>query len=458
LTLADKLLVGAGGISLILYILATAHGDFRPERMEPFFPLFGGLFIVYALACYAVLRQKNHSRYTLLLIFGFGVVFNTALLPSRPTLSDDMYRYIWDGRVQAAGFSPYRYPPIATELAHLRDDTIWDNMNRHRAITIYPPGAQMVFAATWRIFGDSVLGMKIVMLGATLAAGALLVGVLQSLGQPRERLIIFLWSPLLIFEVAHGVHVDALYLPLMVGAFWLRVLAPQTHVNWRYEAAIGVLLGLGVLVKLHPAILAPCLWSLRDTAGQRRWRWSMPIASIVTVLIGYGLYLQPGVDVLGFLPSYGREFFNVAPHMRAIINFLTSQEIAWSLAGNVGMPALIAIVSLAFVIFPARTPREAILRCFVPISIYLLVNHNLFSWYALWLLPLLALVLDFKLNMALVGWVFTGTIALSYTFFIQWRVEPWGISLQFVPIYLLTLAVALRHGRGAWQRATRRNH
>jgi hypothetical protein len=315
-------------------------------------------------------------------------------------------------------------------------------MNRKDAVTIYPPFAQMVFAVTWRIFPDSVTGVKLVMIGATLLAGWLLVLLLKALEQPPERVLIFLWSPLLIFEVAHAGHVDALYLPLIVGAFWLRT---RTRASWRAEAGIGILLGLATLVKLYPVILAVPLWSLRDADGKRRWRLALPVALLLTVLAGYAVYLQPGVDTLGFLPKYGKEFFNISPLVRLLSDWGVTHHISRYQFANIGMPLLVGLFSLVVVLFPARTARQAILRCFWPIGIYLLINRNLFSWYALWLLPLIAIDLRLSLRPArasLGWWVFSGTIALSYTFFLRWKVESWAIWLEFTPLYTLLILAA----------------
>jgi len=434
-----------GLLSLPLYGAVLLHGDFRPNRIEPFFVIFLGLFILYGLACWVIL--KPNSRHSLKTIFFFAVVFNTILIPSWPSLSDDMFRYIWDGRVQAAGINPYRYASNARKLADLRDDVIWPSMNRPKAVTIYPPGAQIVFAATWRVFPDSVLGMKLVMIASTLLAGWLLVKLLQALHQPPERVLIFLWSPLLVFEIAHSAHVDALYLPLIVGAFLVRARSPSTHANWRYEVGIGVLLGLATLIKLYPAMLAIPLWSLHDKTGQRRWRLSLPIALVLTVLAGYVLYSQPGVNVLGFLSKYGREWTNISPLMRWLIDLAQAHGIQWYIPGTRGMPAIIAILSLWMIIRPAHTARQAILRCFWPMSVYMLINHNLLPWYALWLLPLIALDLFVprqpRLNAALAWWVFTCTVSLAYITFMRWQEQQWDLALQFWPLYILLCAAAV---------------
>ena len=263
------------------------------------------------------------------------------------------------------------------------------------------------------------------------------------LGERPERVLIFLWSPLAVIEIAHSVHVDAVYLPLIVGAMLLRATAPPDRVNPWSEIGIGVLLGAAVLTKLYPAILLVPLWSVRDSEGRRRWRLLLPIAAALTVAAGYALYLAPGVDTLGFLSSYSREFFNVAPFTLAVMQWVPLHGLPYYVPVNVLMPLGIAVASLYFLIVPARSARQSILRCAVPIAIYLLISQNLFSWYVLWMLPLMALALKpgrwlgFALNGAFAWWLFSGLVALSYTLFITGYAQDWVSWLEFIPLYRL---------------------
>lgn len=455
-----------GIISLLLYSLATLHGAFRPYRIEPFFPLFFALFILYVVAVIVILgvvrwELSASIERSLLSLVGIGAIaFNIALLPSLPTLSDDMYRYIWDGRVQAQGINPYRYASNDPHLEYLRDTDIWARMNRIDAHTIYPPFAQAIFAFTWRLVGDSIVGFKFVFITASLLGSWLLGKLLLALGESPLRVIIYLWSPLLIFEVAHSVHVDALYLPLVIGAMLLRARSNLLRVDWRVEVGIGVLIGLATLTKLNPIFLALPLWSLRTEDGKRQWRFMLPIALLVTIIVGYAVYYAPDVNLLGFLPTYGREFFNIGPlprllidgilsHVevcRAVYNVLPSfRTPCWTIPNNYGALILVGITSLYFWWRPARTPRQAIMRCVVPIGLYLLINHNLFSWYALWLLPLIAL--DLKLdrwrglleNSMLGWWLFTGLLGLSYLLFVKSEMPVWATLLEFMPLYILLI-------------------
>lgn len=440
-----------GALSLGIYLVALAYGKFRPGEIVPFLVLFSLAFVIYGLAVQVVLRAR--SPVPLGLIFGGAALFCIVLLFAPPTLSDDMYRYVWDGRVQAHGINPYRYTSDAPELAYLRDDAIWTHMNRISANTIYPPGAQIIFALVWRVFADSIFAFKAVMVASLLVAGVLLTKLARALGQRPERALILLWSPLALFELAHSGHVDALYLPLMIGAFLLRVTAPANRVSIRREAAIGVLLGLATLVKFYPAILAAPLWSVRDSDGLRRWRLALPVAMIATIAAGYAVYLAPGVDLLGFLASYQKEFFNIGPLPYALMDWAQQHNIAYYLPVNLLMPLLILLVSLFFVLFPARTAREAISRCAWPIGIYLLVNQNLFSWYVLFILPLAALDLrtgrwfGWRLDAAFGWWLWSGLSALSYTLWITGYAQSWATWVEFLPIYILFALSGLRQIR-----------
>ena len=438
------ILIGLGSLLLLVYGAAAMYSPFRPNGIQGFLEIFGVAFAVYGLATWNVLAdQSPPNRSALVIIFGFAVAFNGLLLPTLPTLSDDMYRYVWDGRVQANGINPYRFASDAPALTSLRDNDIWGRMNRPSAITVYPPAAELTFAIVWRLFPDSITGIKLVMVAATLLAGALLMRVLVRLGQNPMRALIFLWSPLLIFEVAHSAHVDALYLPLILGALLLRLSSPSDRISLRHEIAIGALIGLATLTKLYPLILLPALWSVRR-ASWRDWLLSfcLPLATMITIGLGYALYIAPGVDTLGFLPSYSREFFNIAPIPLGLIYLAQAHNIAFYLPSSVLFPLLIVLVSLFFVIRPAASGRTAVLRAAWPIMIYLLVTINLFSWYVLWLLPFIAMTLS-RFDFSAIGWwLFSGLVVLSYTLFITGYAQDWAAWVEFIPVYSL-LGLAL---------------
>ena len=265
---------------------------------------------VYALAVWLVLRHAWRARAAaLLVIMVVAVVARVIALPTPPTLSSDIYRYVWDGRVQAAGINPYRYIPNDEHLAPLRDAAIYPNINRlSYAPTIYPPVAQMIFLGVARL-GETLGAMKLAMLGFDIVTMLAIMAILQREGRPPQRVLIYAWHPLPIWEFAGSGHVDAAAIALMCVAMYL------TLSNRRIVA--GIALALSALVKPFALVIAPALW--------RRWDWRMPVAFVATAAACYLPYVGAGWKVLGFAEGYGAEegykdgwgFFPVA-FMRAL--------------------------------------------------------------------------------------------------------------------------------------------
>ncbi len=442
-------LFALGTLSLVAYGYALSLQNLRQHTVA-FLVAYFAAFAVYGVATVLALRMRRLSRPAVVGVFVLAAAMMALLVFTRPTLSDDMYRYVWDGRIQAQGISPYRYPPSAPELRDFRDAAVWRHINRKPAVTVYPPAAELAFAALWRIVPDSVRWFQIVAAASALLAGALLLGLLRSLGRSPARLVLYLWAPLLIFETAHSAHLDALILPLLVGAWWARVR--------QRDILVGVLLGLATAMKLYPAMLLPALWRPDD----RRGRWSMPVAFGLTLLAGYlPSVLRDGTGVIGFLPQYFGERFNMGLAALLIPRFETL-----GLNPDKGILALIVItlsaLGLWMVVRPARDGETALRRSLWMIGAFTLLTQNLFSWYLLWLLPLVAIfvqpgrVFGLRADAWTGWWLFCGLIGLSYTIFINGYPMPWAIWAQYVPLYALMLAGAVRELRA--RSNSRRSH
>jgi hypothetical protein len=205
-----------------------------------------------------------------------------------PYLSTDIYRYVWDGRVLAAGISPYRYIPTAPQLEALRDQAIFPKINRSNyAPTIYPPAAQAIFFAVTR-FGEAVTIMKAAMMAFDVVAIGLVLHLLISGGQPTTRILIYAWHPLPLWEFAGSGHIDAAVVAFVALALWARQRLP----GW----GAGLALAAGALTKLYPAVLFPALW--------RRGDWRMPLAFGLGILLAYLPFFGVGWGVFGFLSGH----------------------------------------------------------------------------------------------------------------------------------------------------------
>ncbi len=243
--------------------------------------------IVYLFAARLVLRQT--SSHSVLLVIAVAVAMRIAPLLAPPFLSSDMYRYVWDGRVQTTGINPYRYVPADTALQSLRDDAIFPHINRAAtARTIYPPMAQIVFLAVGRI-SQSVLAMKLAMVGFEALACFAMLRLLALAGLPLQRVLIYAWNPLAVWAFAGNGHVDAIAIGLLGLALLLR--------TTRRDTWTGAVLGAAILVKFLPAAVAPAFW-------RRQAAWRTPLIALGVIVALYLCYASVGWHVLGFLPGY----------------------------------------------------------------------------------------------------------------------------------------------------------
>ena len=247
--------------------------------------------VIYLVAAWLIWRARS-SRSTLVLTLLFAALFRLTVLFAPPYLSDDIYRYIWDGRVQAAGINPYRYIPSDEALKNLRDEEIYPKINhRDTAPTIYPPVAEMIYFLATR-GSESVTWMKTTMVLFEGLAIWAIAQLLASFGLPRQRILIYAWHPLTVWEFAGSGHVDA----MIIGFLALALLARRRHA----EIASGMALASATLVKFFPAVLLPTLY--------KRWSWKMLLAFAITIVVAYLPYLGVGPrGALGFLFGYARE-------------------------------------------------------------------------------------------------------------------------------------------------------
>src|SRR5579872_3357695 len=166
--------------------------------------------------------RGGFSGRALAAMLAVAALIRLGILLAPPYLSDDVNRYVWDGRVEGAGINPYRYVPVDPHLAALRDDTIFPNVNRSTyAPTIYPPVAEAIFLVATRV-SESVTWMKATMVGFELASVALLLRLLLLLNLPRERILIYAWHPLALWEFAGSGHIDAAVIAFVALALWAR--------------------------------------------------------------------------------------------------------------------------------------------------------------------------------------------------------------------------------------------
>ncbi len=312
----------------------------------------------------------------LLLIVVIALVLRAIAMTAPANLSTDGLRYVWDGRIQWAGFNPYLLVPADERLAFLRDALIYPGINqKETAVTIYPPAAQMVFLIANRI-SDSLSGVQLVMAAFELVIIAAVIAWLKAAGQPLERAVIYAWHPLPIWEFASQAHIDS-------AATALLMLTIVAVVHGRQGVA-GGLLAAAVLTKYFPLVLFPALW--------RRWSWRLPLAFLTTVAVLYAPYaVGTGTGVIGFLRNHLDNEGYVAGYGFHIVWVLRDFGF-WAPSGQtyvaLALPVLAALGLWALLRRRADEVRPEHLVVLSAAFVFATSPH--YAWYFGWLVPLLA--------------------------------------------------------------------
>ncbi|MFB6533924.1 glycosyltransferase 87 family protein [Streptomyces noursei] len=379
--------------AVVVGTLRVGDSQSAPGRILVGYAVAWGLFAAAA----RVVRTVPVRAATPLVLVG-AAALALAGLAAPPRTSTDMYRYAWDGRVQAAGTSPYAHPPAASQLAPLRDawlfptarpcagwgltrtdEGLCTRINRPTVPTVYPPLAEGWFLAVHALSPPDSrhkplqIGGAVVAFATTLA----LLAVVRRRGDPCRappRAALWAWCPAVPFEAVNNAHIDAL------GVLFT-VLALGTATA---GARRGVLLGAATAVKLLPVLTLPGALS-GQRAPARVVRVVVPL--LVTVALCYLPYvLLSGKAVLGYLPGYLHEEGYAPGDVR---RFVLPRLLLPDTAAAVTAGVLLAVLALSvwWRGDPARPWRGALL---VTGTALLLFSPN-YPWYALLVVGLVAL-------------------------------------------------------------------
>jgi alpha-1,6-mannosyltransferase len=369
------LLAGIGAVLVALTLVTPFAFEAGGDNAFIALTVLAGLLTIVATH----VAERAPPERALWLVFGIGIFLRAYVLLYDPLLSSDIYRYVWDGKVQAAGINPYRYFPAHEALTFLRDGTIFPHINRADfAVTIYPPVAQFFFLIVTRI-GEGVTMMRLALLGCESVTVTLIMLLLRRMNRPVTRVIAYLWHPLPLWEIANSGHVDALMVALMLLGLWI---ALTGHV-----LRGAVLIVFAALVKPIAAPVLAGIW--------RPWDLKMPLVVIAAVALCYLPYLSVGWGVLGFLTkgylaeegiSAGNDLWLLSL-WRLVFGQHQGDVIAY-----VALAALV-LVSMGFSV--ARSSCRTIASSLAGINMLLLVALLLLSpnypWYFLVITPFVAL-------------------------------------------------------------------
>ncbi len=415
----------------ILFYTSFAYDLVRTDYIK-LITLYSALFFLF---CKLVQLFKSNIKLLTYLAFGFRAIFILAM----PNLSQDFYRFIWDGRMILEGFNPYLFTVEAFmdkgEFPVHQAQELYQGMGALNAshFTNYPPINQLCFIVAGLFAGKSILGSAIVMRLLIIAAdfGTLHFGkkLLKKLKLPVYHIFWYLLNPFIIIELTGNLHFEGVMIFFLIWSIYLLYIG-----QWHFSA---VVLALSISVKLIPLVFLPLFFQWFTKRGLIKLVLFYTIVGISTLLL--------------FAPFYSSEFLNNYTETVALWfqNFefnasfyYIAREIGYTFRGYNEIAVIGKIMALSVILFILivtffrrnKTMVELITAMLLALSFYYFTTTTVHPWY---IATLLILSVFTKYKFPLV-WSFV--IVLSYLAYINIDKADksenlWIISVEYFVVY-----------------------
>ncbi len=332
-------------------------------------------------------------------------------------VSDDVYRYLWEGKIVAAGESPYQYPADHAHYETYRD-SYWEGMNHKDKLTAYPPLAEFMFAGVSSI-AYTPWAFKALFILADLCVVWVLISFLMLRGADVRAAMLYALNPLPLFAIAGEAHFDV----LLILAMMLSVLCVEKKAfAWGW-----IWLGIAIQIKIIAVVLVPLyLWRCH-------WRYAW---LLLIPLVLPSLYFLDSLSGMfqGLWAFGGTNAFNGPVH--GPINYILDGNITWASRVVFALFGLIAL----WVIWAVKTPAKA---AYLLIALLVLLSPVVHYWYILWVIPFVVLYPG-------LSWLvlsFTSSAYFASTFSVEngedWLLPVWTMWVMWLP-FLLVLMYELR--------------
>ena len=429
-------LFGYGGLAWLHADQGTLRDRVTPRTIVWFSVAFVGFLV-------ALWWNRRHPL-PLVWLWAIPIAFRLILLSTTPTLSDDVYRYLWDGHVAASGTNPYSHTLNAPALDSI-EIPARSLANNPSLGTPYLPSAQGVFAASALVAPSEPITLQVVMTLFDLASAMLIVRLLALAGLPRNRVMLYLWNPLVILEIAHGAHLDAM---MVFGALLAVYLALSKGLVWW---AAPVVLGLSTLTKPLPAMLAVVLW--------HRWQGRARLvfgATVLGILVpfgwsaGWGLIGNSATGVFGSTRVYSGWWFNGGVSFW-LDNALNRLSASWASGGAQLLTGGLMLAVLVIVWRRAcstHSSPELLGLMAVPFGAFILLTPIMHPWYMVVMLAFLPFVgRTPSPSFEHAPWLcLSATLIFSYLTYL----DPlnhgevgWVRYMEWIPVFVLLGAAAI---------------
>lgn len=380
-----------------------------------------------ALFIFLIIIIKNSvlSKSSLSLMLILGLLFRLTLIPIEPIASDDVYRYLWDGKVQAHGTNPYAYAPNDSALTHLNSEQLPSKVNFPHLKTIYPPYSQWIFLLAYLIAGESIWGIKLLLFLSEILTILFIYLTLKNFNLNEKYVLVYALSPLPILQFFIDAHVDGVGITLL--AMFIYFLSAKKYFM-SYLA-----FGLSIVSKIITIIIFPFLLK----GKKLKELIHILIVTVVTMALVYLPYSFSGSPFEALFIFAEKWYSNGAI-------FTLFQKIFEDNFLSRIFSMILFIVGYAWIYFSDKELKDKIYLAFVLFFIFSPVVH---PWYITWIAFLTSI------NFRWSGIIFISTISVSniyaYNYILnqKWQMNEWILILEYLPviIFLILEEIKINH-------------
>ncbi|MBA4251738.1 MAG: hypothetical protein C0425_03705 [Chlorobiaceae bacterium] len=368
------------------------------------------------LGIVAILRNEKIENSFVFKLLALAVLMRIILIPIFPAGSDDVFRYIWDGKQIAHGINPYQYTPSDSALVSLHSDLLPKMVNFQNMKTIYPPVSQLMFLLGYLIGGESYIGFKIVLFFFEIATLFLLFLILRELKIEIKYILVYALSPLALSQFMIDAHLDALGFPLILlfVYFYLK----------QKEALSGIVLGISISIKIVSVILVPLLLK---NFFKFRYYW-LVIIPIFTFALTYIPFISPSVFPFEALTKFAEHWYFNGVVFTIFYELTINNQTARIIC-------LILFVGIYTLIFFSK--KSFIEKTYLIFFSFFILAPTVHPWYLGWF----AILLPFHFRWSGVVWTASVSLAFYAIFnsktFGEWHLPNIFLLIQYLPVGIL---------------------
>jgi len=379
-----------GLASALLYLL-IGYGLERHQFVW-LFGSYSALFFGYVYVAKLFIEDTAlNKEKSFFILVGAGIFFRALLLFYEPNLSDDYFRFYWDGILNMQNISPYAYKPIdiissdlATRLGLSYE--LYENLNSKTYYSIYPAFLQWIFSWAASIAGFNNLSLFVFLLKASIlffeiGTITLLVAILKQLNLPIQNTLLYALNPLIIVELTGNLHFEAFMIFFVLSGFYLLY-------RFKHWWASAVAVGFAFCSKLIPLIFLPFLLKRIGFKHSIYYGFFMMFISLVLFFKFIDPIIIPNIfESVGLY--YNKFEFNASIYY--VLRWLGYQYVGWNMIATIGKFTAIAtfLILLSLAYFEKQPNLKSLIsNSMFALTVYLLLANIVHPWYVC---PLVAL-------------------------------------------------------------------